>query len=174
MSRPKFVRERYLDDDLDSWTGDHPFHDAHRLLGTVRRANRVDISKWVEPGETEPTATSDWEFSFTPLLWTVHSISAVPELRTEFDRLANRWLEETLVLSNLTYVHMHPAYQRIIGMGQPAIPLILGRLSEGIGHWFWALACIAGEDAAAGAQSMGEARSRWLEWGSGKGYIVTF
>jgi hypothetical protein len=69
---------------------------------------------------------------------------------------------------------MHPAYQRIIGMGEKAIPLILAELAERPGHWFWALASITGEDPVA-EQSRGKLRemaSAWLAWGRQKGYIA--
>lgn len=91
--------------------------------------------------------------------------------QAEFDGLADRWAEDSMFWSNLTQIHMHPAYQRIIGMGPEALPMILQRLAHEGGHWFWALASISGEDAAVGSESISDARNRWLEWGEKQGYV---
>jgi hypothetical protein len=40
----------------------------------------------------------------------------------------------------------HPAYQRIIEMGQPVMPLIFRELEREPDHWFWALQSITGEN----------------------------
>lgn len=39
------------------------------------------------------------------------------ELEMEFNTLAEEWRAETRMLSFVTQKSMHPAYQRIIGMG---------------------------------------------------------
>ena len=65
----------------------------------------------------------------------------------------------------------HWAYQRIIGMGQPALPLILHDLDERPDHWFWALNAITGIDPADGVESFQDAAERWLEWGRSEGLL---
>ena len=60
-------------------------------------------------------------------------------LEREFRELAVKWHDETKFLSVSADRVLHPAYQRIIGMGRPAIPLILLELQERLEHWFWAL-----------------------------------
>lgn len=67
-------------------------------------------------------------------------------LRAEFRTLAHTWKEETKYQSSPTRIAMHPAYQRIIGMGQQALPLILKDLEETHAQWFWALRAITGFD----------------------------
>ena len=67
------------------------------------------------------------------------------ELERTFFELANRWRDETALLSSVTRTAMHPAYQRIIGMGPAAVPLILRELEQRPDHWFWALTAITGE-----------------------------
>jgi hypothetical protein len=66
---------------------------------------------------------------------------------------------------------MHPAYQRIIGMGPPAVPLILARLREQAAQWFWALTAITGEDPAEDETTIEGATSAWLEWGRARGLV---
>lgn len=90
-----------------------------------------------------------------------------------FKRLAETWKAETEFISNVTKRVMHPAYQRIIGMGEAAIPLILEDLSRnGPDDWFWALTAIADEnpitkEMAGDMRAMTEA---WLQWGKNSGY----
>jgi hypothetical protein len=67
-------------------------------------------------------------------------------LEREFHRLARQWKEETEFQSAAERIAMHPAYQRIIGMGKEALPFILHDLQETHDLWFWALAAITGEN----------------------------
>lgn len=60
---------------------------------------------------------------------------------------------------------MHPAYQRIIGMGGPGVPLLLDRLRRQPAQWFWALTAMTGEDPALGEDTLEGAREAWLRWG---------
>jgi hypothetical protein len=75
---------------------------------------------------------------------------AAPTKDTEglFQELANQWRRETAHLSLAIKKVTHPAYQRIIGLGLDAVPLILRELQRRSGHWFWALKAITGEDPA--------------------------
>src|SRR6202167_3972691 len=79
----------------------------------------------------------------------------------KFHRLAQQWYGETGMISMLHKKVMHPAYQRIIGMGKDALPFIFKELKEKRGHWLWALCSITGEDPAAGSQRFGEAVNAW-------------
>src|SRR5436309_2066766 len=64
-----------------------------------------------------------------------------------FNRLATVWKSETELMSKVTKRILHPAYQKIIGMGESAIPLILKDLAEnGPNDWFWALTAITDEN----------------------------
>ena len=67
---------------------------------------------------------------------------------------------------------MHPAYQRIIGMGSDAVPLILRELQKRRGHWFWALHFITGEDPTRAGDDVDQARDAWLAWGKSHGYLA--
>jgi hypothetical protein len=94
-------------------------------------------------------------------------------IEREFRALADQWHEETGLFSSVPQIAMHPAYQRIIGMGRPAIPLILEEMRRQPGQWFWALRAITGElpvpdDHRGRVQLMVQ---DWLEWGKQKGYI---
>jgi hypothetical protein len=54
-----------------------------------------------------------------------------------FKKLARTWKSETDLHSKVAKRILHPAYQKIIGMGEAAIPLILKDLAEnGPDDWF--------------------------------------
>jgi hypothetical protein len=92
-----------------------------------------------------------------------------------FDRLAATWKAETELHSKVTKRILHPAYQKIIGMGEAAIPFILKDLAEnGPDDWFWALTAISDEnpiteEMAGDMHAMTEA---WLQWGKKAGYLT--
>jgi hypothetical protein len=68
---------------------------------------------------------------------------------------------------------MSPSYQRIIGMGGRAVPMILRELEnsgDDPDHWFWALEMITGEDpvpVAAYGDTVRMAQA-WLSWAQGR------
>jgi hypothetical protein len=92
-------------------------------------------------------------------------------LAQRFSDLAQQWRRETAAYSVVQKKILHPAYQRIIGMGPTAIPLILRELQREPGHWFWALNAVTGEDPAAPGASFSEAVAAWLSWGREHGYL---
>ncbi len=67
------------------------------------------------------------------------------ELEREFQELARKWRHDTGHFSIVSQMITHPAYQSIIKMGEPAIPLILKDHQAEPDHWFPALAAISGE-----------------------------
>ncbi|MEH1806702.1 MAG: hypothetical protein V7L28_15390 [Nostoc sp.] len=47
----------------------------------------------------------------------------ISEIEATFTALVKQWREETFGISSTNQMSMHPAYQQIIGMGKPVIPL---------------------------------------------------
>ncbi|MDA0841603.1 MAG: hypothetical protein O3B01_27215 [Planctomycetota bacterium] len=91
----------------------------------------------------------------------------------EFQSLARKWHSETRFLSSTHKMIIHPAYQRIIGMGYSAVPMILQELKEEPDYWFWALSAITGEDPVP-SDSKGDLDAMsdaWLSWGEERGFI---
>ena len=82
-----------------------------------------------------------------------------------FAELAETWRRETRFLSFAQQRAVHPAYQRIIGMGWAVVPLILRELQRHPEHWTWALQAITGENPARDTASFEEAAGSWLSWG---------
>lgn len=94
-------------------------------------------------------------------------------LKEKFYTLKTKWEEETLFLSSINEIAMHPDYQKIIGMGEPAIPFILNEMRKKTGHWFWALKSISGEDPVPPELKgkIKEMTIKWLQWGKNRSYI---
>ena len=91
-----------------------------------------------------------------------------------FNHLKAEWDENTSMLSSITEIAMHPAYQQIIGMGPSAIPLILQTMKTEPGHWFWALKSITGEDPVLPEHRgrIKEMTEDWLNWGRRQPYLI--
>ncbi len=101
------------------------------------------------------------------------SFRAADHLAKTFRQLADRWRAETRFVSSVEKLSMNPSYQRIIGMGAPAVPLLLRELKEKPDHWFWALEAITGANPVpvedqGDIQKMAEA---WLSWGHQHRYL---
>jgi transcriptional regulator with GAF, ATPase, and Fis domain len=95
------------------------------------------------------------------------------KIEKKFSILVQQWQNETGFMSSTSEAVIHPAYQRIIGMGEEAIPLLLKELTKASGRWFWALKSITGEDPVPKDQR-GKTQlmiKAWIDWGKEKGYI---
>lgn len=93
------------------------------------------------------------------------------EIEARFRELCAAWKSATRISSFSSSLAMHPAYQRIIGLGTAAVPLILAELEKDLDQWFWALKAITGEDPVP-PESRGKMREMadaWLNWGRKKG-----
>jgi hypothetical protein len=97
----------------------------------------------------------------------------VVSLERQFSALAEEWRRETAPLSSVTDIVLHPAYQRIIGMGQAALPFILTELARQPDHWFWALRAITAEDPVPDedAGNLGRMRDAWVRLGRERGWL---
>lgn len=90
----------------------------------------------------------------------------------QFQTLAHQWRQDTRHLSLMSDIVLNPAYQRIIGMGTPVVPLLLHELKQQPDHWFWALRAITGENPVQPCDRgrLPQMAEAWLEWGRAHGY----
>ena len=121
--------------------------------------------------------------SLAHVLWTqlaagraVHSEAALlrarcEQLRAEFETLAEQWRQDTQHLSVISKAVSHPAYFRIMGMGDAVVPLLLEALRDRPAHWFAALRATANVDPSPVNANPAEAREAWLRWGRDSGLI---
>ncbi len=98
---------------------------------------------------------------------------AAPSVDQEtFERLADEWEHDRPRGVDIAQMTRHPAYQRIIAMGKPAVPWLLQRLATRPDHWFVALSAITGARPVP-PESRGRVKEMvqaWLDWGSQQGY----
>jgi hypothetical protein len=102
----------------------------------------------------------------------LYPVIETAEIEITFLELAEQWQRETGMLSVTSKISMHPAYQRIIGMGQPVVPLIMRELEREPDHWFWALSAITGANPVKPEQRgrLKQMAQAWIEWGRANGY----
>ncbi|MDZ7359114.1 MAG: hypothetical protein ONB46_00090 [candidate division KSB1 bacterium] len=94
-------------------------------------------------------------------------------IEQKFQLLAKEWRDETVHLSSMTKLVMHPKYQNIIGMGPAVLPILFRELQKSPDHWFWALNAITEEDPT-NPEDAGDLRKMteaWLKWAREKGYL---
>lgn len=89
-----------------------------------------------------------------------------------FQTLASQWYDETGGSSFVAEKTSHPAYQKIIDLGQPVVPLLLRELERKPAHWFKALRTITGANPIEPEQRgrMKQMAASWLKWGRKHGY----
>jgi hypothetical protein len=94
-------------------------------------------------------------------------IIATEPLPLKFKRLLAEWRKQTAHLSSIKAKVMVVPYLEIIGMGQPALRLILNELKERPVYLFPALRAITGIDPVQ-PEDKGKLRrmaNAWIEWG---------
>ena len=94
------------------------------------------------------------------------------QLEQIFNKLAKQWKEDTINLSSMQQMALHPAYQQIIGLGPKAIPLILNELESEPDFWFWALRSLTRVNPVTDnmAGDISTMTRVWIEWGREHGY----
>ena len=95
------------------------------------------------------------------------------EIEDRFRQLKADWKSKTRYMSNSAQMATVWPYQQIIGMGRPALPLILRELERETDHWFWALEAISGENPVP-AEHAGQVENMskaWIAWGRQHGLI---
>lgn len=95
------------------------------------------------------------------------------DLEAQLQVLAAQWKADTALLSSTTAMVAHPAYQAIIALGPPVVPLLLRDLEREPAHWFEALHAITGEDPVPREAwgKTGAMAAAWLGWGRSRGLI---
>lgn len=88
----------------------------------------------------------------------------------EFFRLVAQWRVETAYDSRF---HVSAAYQQIIDLGWPVVPVLLGELDRFPDWWFTALTEITGEQPVRSdhAGDLLEMTEDWLAWGRQRGLV---
>lgn len=111
--------------------------------------------------------------------WTFYALPDVAKPSLEdslkFERLLAQWHGERDATSSVAEMSMCDGYQKIIAMGEVAIPLIIFHLrSEGDepDHWFWALRVLTEVNPVADEDrgNVVKMAQAWLGWAEAQGY----
>lgn len=116
----------------------------HRSRNRPGTETRVTSTTFFSEGMPVPTGRE-----LEPLLVRANLLRfRAEQLRPEFASLASQWQRDPQHLSQVSKKVLHPAYFRIIGMGAPAVPLLLEALRDRPAHWFLALKATTNADPA--------------------------
>lgn len=147
---------RILDDEINAAArrliADIPEEQRDKLLGARKAANR-------EPGGMDRHSGEEPDDE--------------QSLNERFLRLADEWKSGTAGLSSPRAIAGHPAYQKIIAIGKPVLPLIFRDLKSNGGWWYPALRTLTGANPVP-EQAKGEPPLNdeyWLRWAQENGYI---
>jgi hypothetical protein len=141
-----------------------------RGLAPHKRVGRIPKPRLVGRGESNPDyVIRVGQKSVRPIA--SQKEDSVAEI---FGNLLNTWKRETEFESALDKLILHPAYQRIIGMGKPALPALLREMRDHPVPWHWAMFAITGEDPTApeDAGRFDVIAAKWLAWGRTHGIAV--
>ena len=126
------------------------------------------------PQQFELLAFLTTQFARTASADPVSATAGPSGLEQQFADLATAWRKDTAFTSSLTEMFAHPAYQRIIGMGAAALPMIFRELASEPDYWFGALQAITGCDPVPPAHrgDLQRMAADWLAWGRMRGLPV--
>jgi hypothetical protein len=93
-------------------------------------------------------------------------------IEERFRRLEATWMAEVGHHSATSKLINHPAFQEIIHLGTPVVPLMLQDLEKRPRLWVWALPEITGADPvpASDRGDISKMSEAWLRWGRIHGY----
>lgn len=107
------------------------------------------------------------------------TLSANPQMAAwlEFQNLASSWKEKRHILSSVDAMVIIPEYQRIVGMGETALPMLIAQLKrEGDDPdlWFPALHAITGINPvpAEDTGNLVKMARAWIDWANKEGYAT--
>jgi hypothetical protein len=144
---------------------------VHREVDYASAQSRIGLSKDEHPAKYTYDQIRHLKLIPGKRLRGPHVQLETERLRAEFNTLAQQWRRETQHLSLISKKVVHPAYLRIIGMGKPAIRLLLEELRDRPSHWFVALKFVANVDPVPHGGNPSRARDAWLEWGRSEGFL---
>lgn len=98
--------------------------------------------------------------------------NATAAIEPTFNSLVAEWRATRGHHSRLDKLVLNNAYQRIIGLGKPVIPLLIKEMAERPSHWDWALKAITGDDPVPKDAwgDLPKIAAAWVEWGKDNGF----
>jgi hypothetical protein len=101
------------------------------------------------------------------------AVAAADPLVRVFRELVRVWRADTVYVSSPPAMNSHWAYQRIIQLGRPVVPLLLRELEREPDFWFTALKTITGADPVPpeARGRVAEMAGAWVRWGRSNNLI---
>jgi superfamily II DNA or RNA helicase len=157
---------------------------SSEVIDRAKLAGR-DISKWIQSsfriGGDDLFEEESSYFVPVPvaLVAIVDERLEIKEYSTEtikedFANLASQWTQDVEGMSSTVEMVKHPAYQKIVSMGQAVVPLLLEDLRQNPIYWLPALRQITQQNPVQPEQrgKIKQMAEAWLNWGKQEGYIV--
>lgn len=129
-------------------------HECPKLASGVEGA-RIRLHLWKTLGQEEMTRRFE-------AMWT----------REQFKAFRDQWHKETGLLSSIE--SKHPAYQGIIKLGMPVVPILLEEMRDDPDWWGIALEAITGENPCKFPEMSGRLdliAKAWVDWGVARGLL---
>ena len=105
----------------------------------------------------------------------IRSLVRRTQLEEAFEEHLRIWKHETVRVTSMIEMTLHPSYQAIIGLGPRVIPLILEELRVNYSglNWHGALMTLTGVNPVKGkdAGRVSEVTMAWIVWGQQNGFI---
>jgi hypothetical protein len=92
--------------------------------------------------------------------------------RSKFELLRSQWHKETGLLAFINADHQ--AYQEIVKLGMPVVPILLEEMRDNPDWWGQALAAITGENPCKFPEMSGRLdliSKAWVDWGAARGLL---
>ena len=102
------------------------------------------------------------------------SVRDANDVRRTFRRLFDVWDRDTFIHSCPDEIYGHWAYEQILGLGEPAVPYMLGEIQRGNSKLMVALdSMFGGSPVRIPEPTTEEVMSAWMDWGEATGYVPT-
>lgn len=130
---------------------DQTFHGMADLMSEERLA-KIKTYRQRQPMAELERKWNKAKGRYTNKYWTAEWLDLAQAKANEmskqlrFRALAKVWRRETGHVSFVSQRIQHPAYKKILSMGESVVPYILEEMEQRPDHWFHALAFLTGEN----------------------------
>ncbi len=139
--------------------------DVEESFHCAPRGNLSGVYPIGQSAESRAVEKSE-QFAYTHFLSPNRVSEIIKNPAQRFYSLKARWQSEIRFLSDTNEICTHEAYQKIVGMGEKALPFIYFELKNDPDNWFWALKAITDEDPVPESDrgNLEKMTALWGEW----------